>query len=479
MNRYFFLSLLLLPGSLFAQPEQKPQPKPLAITHVNVIDTTGGPSLPDMTVVVAEGRITAVGTSASLVVPNDALVLDGTGQFLIPGLWDMHMHVVNSVRDLYFPLYIANGVTGVRVMWGYPDQIEWRQDLAAGTWQGPRFTLAGPLVDGPNSRRAGSSMLTAATAAEGREVVHQIKDGGYDFVKIYDALNRDTYFAIAAEAKQLKIPFAGHVPHVVGVADASDAGQKSIEHLTGVALGCSTKETELRMALLAANREPAKPDLELLRRIAVQTHDTYDEEKARTLFKRFATNGTWQCPTFTVLRAVGNLNNLEFQQDDRLKYVPPARRELWLPSNHPRFKDWKEEDFAVARMAFEWGLELVGKMHKAGVPILAGSDVANPYCFSGFSLHDELELLVKAGLTPGEALQTATLNPAIYLGRKNDLGTVGKGKIADLVLLESDPIKDIKNTRKVAAVVVSGKLHTKQSLQAMLADVQAAAATKK
>ena len=476
MNRYVFLSLLLLPGSLFAQ---KPQPKPLAITHVNVIDTTGGPSLPDMTVVVAEGRITAVGTSASLVVPNDALVIDGTGQFLIPGLWDMHMHVVNSVRELYFPLYIANGVTSVRVMWGYPDQIKWRKFIAAETWQGPRFTLAGPLVDGPNSRRAGSSMLTAATAAEGREAVHQIKDGGYDFVKIYDALNRDTYFAIAAEAKQLKIPFAGHVPHAVGVADASDAGQKSIEHLTGVALGCSTMEAELRMALLAANREPAKPDLELLRRIAVQTHDTYDEEKARTLFKRFATNGTWQCPTFTVLRAVGNLNNLEFQQDDRLKYVPPARRELWFPSNHPRFKDWKEEDFAVARMAFEWGLELVGKMHKAGVPILAGSDVANPYCFSGFSLHDELELLVKAGLTPGEALQTATLNPAIYLGRKNDLGTVEKGKIADLVLLEADPIKDIKNTRKVVAVVVGGKLHTKQSLQTMLADVQAAAATKK
>jgi imidazolonepropionase-like amidohydrolase len=476
--RFGLLPLLALLIPPAARAADEPAPKPWAITHVTVIDTTGGPSQPNMTVIVTGERITAVGKSDTVAVPKDATVIDGTGKFLIPGLWDMHMHVMNSVRDLYFPLYIANGVTGVRVMWGYPEQIEWRKELAAGTWSGPRFALAGPLVDGPSSRRTGLNTLIAAKAAEGREVVRKIKDWGYDFVKIYDALDRDTYFAIAAEAKRLKIPFAGHVPHAVRVAEASDAGQKSIEHLTGVTLGCSTREMELRKAIQGATSDPTKQDLELRRRLVAQTHDSYDEKKAQALFERFAKNRTWQCPTFTVLRAVGHLNDPTFQKDDRLKYIPTRRREQWLPQGDRRFKEWKEEDYASARKTFEKALELVGKMHKAGVPILAGSDVANPYCFSGFSLHDELELLVKAGLAPAEAIKSATLNPAKYLDHENDLGTVAKGKLADLVLLDADPLKDIRNTRRIVAVVLGGKLHTKESLQKMLSDTAAAAAAK-
>src|SRR5262245_2448160 len=318
MVRSVLVPLIALLIATVACAADEPPPTPLAVTHVTVIDTTGGPSLAAMTVVVTSDRITAVGKAKDVAVPKDATGIAGKGKFRIPGPWDMHMHVMNSVRDLYFPLYIANGVTGVRVMWGYADQIEWRKDLAAGTWAGPRFALAGPLVDGPSSRRAGPYTLIATTAAEGRAVVRKIKDGGFDFVKIYDALDHDSYFAIAAEAKQLKIPFAGHVPHAVSVAEASDAGQRSIEHLTGIALGCSTKETDLRKATIEANRDPAKRDLDFRRRIVEQTRDTYDEKKAEALFERFATNRTWQCPTFTVLRAVGYLNDPDFQKDDRL-----------------------------------------------------------------------------------------------------------------------------------------------------------------
>jgi imidazolonepropionase-like amidohydrolase len=291
-------------------------------------------------------------------------------------------------------------------------------------------------------------------------------------------LHREPFLAIVDEAKNQGLAVAGHVPEFVSVVEASDAGLACMEHLYGVLPACSRLEAELRKELTETMLKQDVPASAVYAIRSAQTRqllETYSDERAKELFARLAMNVTWQCPTLTVLRALGYLDDPEFTNDSRLKYVPPRRREGWKPENDFRLKAWTPEDYAQQRMRFNKELELLGDMHRSGVPILAGTDAGNPYCFQGFSLHDELQLLVKAGLTPLQALQTATLNPARFLEREKDLGTIEVGKLADLVLLIADPLKDIKNTNKIASVILGGKLLTRMELDKMLADVEAEA----
>ena len=472
MNRLVFLSILVLPAPLIAQPEQKPQPKPLAITHVTVIDCTGKPAQPDMTVIITGERITALAKAKDVAVPEGAQVIDGTGKFLIPGLWDMHAHWYGPESKAYLPLFTANGVTGLRIMWGWSGPLAWRKEVADGSLLGPRLVVAGNLVDGPNPTWPDSTVVT--NEKEGRNAVQATKKGGYDFVKVYGGLPTEAYSAIAEEAKKLGMPFAGHVPGSVGAARASDMGQKSIEHLWDVGFACSGKEEEQRTAYLAdLAKSPPTEQLSLYTRHVAKSLDSYDEKKAAALFARFVKNETWHVPTLTMWRSGAYLGDKQFTEDPRLKYLPPATREYWAQV----VKDDAHKATDLERV-FRKHLALVGSMHKAGVPLLAGTDVDNPFCFPGFGMHDELALMVEAGLSPMAALQTATSNPAKYLGREKDLGTVEKGKLADLVLLDADPLTDIKNTKKIAIVIVGGKLLTRGTLDKMLADIEALASKK-
>ncbi len=469
------LSLLLLLLALPAQPAAQPPqaPRPLVLTHVTVIDMTGAPAHPDMTVVIQGNRITELGSGA-VHAPEGAQVVDATGKFMIPGLWDMHVHWLH--KD-YLPLFIANGVTGIRIMWGAPLHHQWRQEIEQGALLGPRMAIGSAIVDGPKPIWPGS--IGVGTEAEGRQVVVQSKRGGAEFIKVYSRLPREAYFAIADEAKKQGIPFAGHVPAAVSVAEASDAGQKSIEHFTNVLEACSAREEELRKAGADAwsnlPEGQAFPSRATLRSITRQTLETFSPEKANALFARLARNHTWQCPTLTVLRNIASLDDPKMHSDPRVKYMPPGFTDGWNPANDFRFKDRTAEDYELGRSIYKKLTELIVPMRRAGVEFLAGTDVMNPYCFPGFSLHDELALLVQAGLSPMEALQAATLNPARYLGKDKDLGTVEKGKIADVVLLDANPLEDIGNSKKVNAVVVGGKLLPKAELQKMLADIEALA----
>jgi imidazolonepropionase-like amidohydrolase len=462
-----FVALLLL-----ALPQA---PRPLVFTHVTIIDATGAPAQPGMTVVIRGERITELGKSGTVHAPAGAQVVDATGKVMIPGLWDMHVHWLD--KD-YLPLFIANGVTGIRIMWGAPLHHQWRREIAHGALLGPRLAIASAIVDGPQPIWPGS--LAVGTADEGRQAVIRSKQEGADFIKVYSRLPREAYFAIAGEAKRQGIPFAGHVPGAVTVVEASDAGQKSIEHLTGVLDACSSREEELRKAsadawlnLPAGQTFPSRASLRTLIR---QSLETFSPEKANALYARLARNHTWQCPTLTVLRNMAFIQDPAIRNDLRVRYMPPEIVSGWNPAGDFRLHDRTEEDYELARATYRKLKEVVGLMRRAGVEFLAGTDVINPYCFPGFSLHDELALLVEAGLSPLEALQAATLNPARYLGQDKDLGTVEKGKIADLVLLDASPLADIGNSRKIDAVVVGGKLHPKAELRKMLADVAAVAA---
>src|SRR5215469_6522581 len=445
----------------------------LALTHVTVIDATGAPAKPDMTVIISGGHITELGSTAKTHPPHDAQIVDATGKFLIPGLWDMHVHWGDTD---YLTLFLANGVTGIRIMWGQARQQEWRRQSEAGQLLAPHLVIASAIMDGPKPYWPGS--VSVSTEAEARQAVIQAKQNGADFVKVYSFLPREEYFAIADEAKKQGIQFAGHVPFTVTPEQASRAGQKSFEHLAGLLPACSTRNKEFFQAAqadLTEERSTGKPTFwgsryKSMRQAEI---DDYSPETGAVLFDVFKKNGTWQVPTLTLLRSIAYTDDPAFLNDPRLKYMPRWAERSWTPASAPyQYGPRSPEDFAFAKKEFQKDLELVAAMQRAGVGILAGTDTSNPLCMPGFSLHDELGLLVKAGLTPMQALQAATLNPARFNNREQDLGTVEKGKIADLVLLDANPLDDISNTKRISAVIYGGRLFIRPDLDKMLADVE-------
>jgi imidazolonepropionase-like amidohydrolase len=460
------------PAAIHAQNAGAPKLKPIVFNNVTVIDATGKPAMPGMTVVVIDGSIAYIGRDMKIKMPADTQVVDGTGKYLIPGLWDMHVHEWD--KNYFLPLFIANGITGVRDMFSpLPLIKQWREEVKAGTLVGPRIVAAGPIVDGPKPVWPGS--IAVASEAEGVKAVNKVKQDGSDFVKVYSLLPRDAYFAIAAEAKRQGIAFAGHVPESVTAAEASDAGQKSIEHLTGVLVACSSKEEELRRLSAQRRESGTRTLITSFINDQIQAIESFDQKKAAALYARFKKNGTWMSPTLTVLRAIAYVGDADFRNDARMKYVPTYMRNTMWGEDAFGLKTRTAEDNAGAKRVFQKQLEVIGAMHRAGVNILVGTDTPNPYVFPGFSLHDELAMMVRAGLKPIEALQAATRNPARYLGLLDSTGTIERGKLADLVLLDRDPLADINNTRKIRAVVVGGRLIERAALDEMLVKVEALA----
>lgn len=397
-------------------------------------------------------------------------MIDAKDKYLIPGLWDMHVHWYD---EKYLPLFIANGILGVRQMFGLQLHRDWRGKATRGELLAPRQVIASPIVDGPGATWVGS--IEAGNEQDARDAVRKIRESGFDFVKIYNGIPRVAFYALADEAKKQGLPFAGHVPHSVSALEASDAGQKSIEHLNGVLEACSPDGHEITQGYLkytAGVNNIKGTDVirrQAMRALFEKVLTSYDQERANALFARFAQNGTWQCPTLVVNRVLAFIDQPDFRNDPRLKYFPATFRARWQPENNPLWASRSTEDYAVSKRRLQKEKKIVSEMRRAGVLFLAGTDTGNPYCFPGFSLHDELSLLVEAGFTPLEALQTATLNPAIFLGTVESYGTVEKGKIADLLLLEADPLEKIENTKRIAAVVLGGKLFDKQQIDEMFA----------
>jgi imidazolonepropionase-like amidohydrolase len=454
----------------------------VAVEHVTVIDATGRAAQPDRTVVVDGDRIVAVVPAKKAHVPKNAEIVDGAGKFLIPGLWDMHVHGASDARAPWSHLlFIANGVVGVRDMAGPLDAHAWRAAQASNPDPSPDLYLASPIIDGPNPVWPDS--LVANDEAQGREEVDQQQQRGADFIKVYSRLSRNVYFAIADEANKRGIPFEGHVPELVTAAEASSAGQRSIEHLTRVADACSKDASAIDAELQRYTTAFRTPDATLAQKIDAgrniirlnsRTVASFDEATAQSLFALFVKNGTWQCPTLTLLRA--QIDDPLPADDPRLGYLSKDVRAKWDAGYYRNLPAGPRAAMvALTKAEFEESKRIVGLMYRAGVPLLAGTDAMNPECFPGFSIHDELALLVDAGLTPLAALQAATRNPAQFMGQFDRRGTIEAGKIADLVLLDADPLADIHNTRAVRAVVLSGKLYRREALDAMLLKAQALA----
>ena len=434
----------------------------VVLTHVTVIDTTGGPARADMTVVVQGKRITQVAPTGRAHLPKDALQIDGTGKFLIPGLWDMHIHAffgdwVPGGREVTLPLLLANGVTGVRDMGSDLDLVlQARRDVARGQLLGPRMVVSGPMLDGPTTQFPAS--IAIATPEDGRQAVKRLKSRGVDFIKIQSYVPREPYLAIADESRKQKIAFAGHVPDAIRATKAAQAGQQSFEHLIGLFEGSSTVED----ALMKGPKGPAR------------FLETFNAEKEAALISLLAKRRIWQCPTLFWERGQWLVDVIDPAQDPDIRYAPASWREKSWPSfTAGIIKDLATDPLAVRQKFVQHELGIVKRLHLAGVPFLAGTDTpAGVDVMPGFSLHRELQRFVDAGLTPLEALQTATLNPAKFLGQQADLGSVQKGKLADLVLLDANPLDDIGNTRRIAAVIANGRYLSRAALDRILERVQ-------
>lgn len=488
----FFLKVLLivlLPTLLVAQVQKAAQTPSIVFTDVTVVDVTGAPSKSGMTVIVTGKQISAVGQTGRIRLPKNAQVVNAKGKFLIPGLWDMHVHIDDADETL-FPMFLANGVTGVRDLGSHLRQIEiWRRMRERNALM-PRVFAAGPLVSGKVGD-ADPRMVLVGTRGEAVEAVEKLAAQKVDFIKVHDWVTPEAYQGLADAARKRRLPLVGHVPVLLTGAEVSNAGQHSVEHYGnvwgGLLVDCSAKETQMRgemqklVSLTTAEFNPSKMFAAQGEDWEQRLADSFDPAKAARLARVFKRNGTWFVPT---LQNAGYselfITEQMIARDARLKYFPRATQkmieELVDQNSAGRTSETK---IAGKRLLFKRQLELVRIMHANGVGLLAGTDtVPFPPAFPGFDLHDELQRFVDAGLTPLEALQTATVNPAKHLNMFDSFGTIEKGKTADLVLLDADPLIDIGNTKRIVAVVVGGRYLSKEAREKMLADLKDAASKK-
>jgi Amidohydrolase family len=479
--RVSILCLLLLACSQARSPT-------VAIRGVTVVDVRDGSLHPDHTVLVAGNRIAVVSPAHEVTLPGDAEIVEGAGRYLIPGLWDMHVHSVANValdrsdellaaKEWHFPLFLAHGVTGVRNMNDGTGDVTLeltrsvRRRLAEGDLRGPpRFLSAGPSLDGDPPQ--GSNPVVVRTAAEARTAVDRLASNGADLVKVYENLSREAYFAILDEARLRRIPVDGHVPFRVTPEEVAEAGQRTVEHPDALAAGCSTAaaaERERFAKVLASyDSLPESEKFLAMFRHTRALYDSRDPAACASAIQAYRRHGVAFTADLVAYHHVVHAEQV-LADTDRMRLVPLQIRrnwEKWFDSESTR------EFQSILRPIVPLELENVRLLEEAGVVLLAATDVGVPLQVPGISLHIELGRLVEAGLTPLEALQAATLNAVRVLGMADSLGTVEPGKLADLVLLEANPLEDIRNTQRIIAVVADGRLSRRADLDRLLAGVE-------
>lgn len=428
----------------------------VVIKNVTVIDGTGLPPKPDMAIVIKAGRITEVVSAKNFKTPKGAKVINAKGKYAIPGLWDMHIHLKNSTASA-LPVFIANGVTSVRDMVGYFDQLsELRRKVEAGEIIGPRIKFSGPAMESPeniaNAKKKGKkedfdkTRIPVAEPEDAAEAVKKLKAMGVDFVKIHSWASPEVYFAIAKAAKEANIQLVGHSPEALDPIKVANAGQTGFEHgfFPYPLSKYSAEEQEKIIEAFVDNKAAFVPTLV-----------------------------AWTERLVPLERAKAIIVDKENKSDNRRKYTSPELIEYWGVQLEPR-KPLSEEGLKAWTNAIDSMAKDIGIMHRKGVRVMPGTDLAVPLVFPGFSLHDELEMFVtKIGMSPMQAIESATRVPAEFFGIEDCLGTIEKGKIADIVLLDANPLEQITNTQKIYGVIKGGRYFDKADLEKILQNVQA------
>jgi hypothetical protein len=463
--RAFIVALLALSSS-YCRHAAPPAGPVMAVTGGTVIDVRDGSRISNAVILVEDGRISAIGPADQTSVPPTARVVDARGKYVIPGLWDVHTHI-RSQRELEvaFPLFIAYGVVGIRDSEGmFPS--EFKQFGDSQRYRPRVFASGAPVV--------GDAPADTGPAA----IVDELADKGVDFIKIMSTVPRNRFLAVAKRAHERGLQIAGHIPTSVSAAEASDVGLRTLEHLDEILLNVSSRESELRIARVAEMGRLSGKAADLVWEqtfpVIEPLLSTWDDDKAAALFKKFAENGTWQTPTLELYRAwsVAPFDDQAFWGNRDLDLVPVDWRLSWHTDRSEYLAGRPvPEQRALRRRVQQWfdsQMEVTWRMHRAGVRFLAGTDVSSGnFMVPGISLHDELVRLTEAGLSPVEALQAATINPATYLGVE-DAGVLAPGKRADFLILDGDPTVSIANTRRIAAVILAGDLISRAALDEML-----------
>jgi hypothetical protein len=426
----------------------------LFLKNVNVVDVGAGAVVAARSVLVSDGSIKEIGAQESLRSPAGARVIDAQGRYLMPALWDMHTH---PMAPEALAMLVANGVGGVRVMWGLPRHLEWRARVELGELLGPRMLIAGPIIEGVPPQRLASVVDTEGrrlvkTFADGVAEVRRQKAAAYDYIKVYNNVPLEAYNGLVAEAARSGIPVVGHVPFAAGIDGVLAARQKSIEHLRGY------------IEKLVPADAPIQPGIDLRSRMLAWEYA--DVSRIPELVRATRAAGAWQCPTLgTAIYWAPSSDVERYLATPEAGYLDAQTRDMFRHRERVKWlSNFSEADFARTPRGEEKQAALLRAMHAAGVPLLAGTDTDT----FGFALHRELEALVKVGLTPAEALQTATINPARFVGLENEVGRVAAGYAADLILLDANPLQDIRNTHSINAVILHGKLLDRIALDAML-----------
>ena len=417
-----------------------------AFVNVNVVPMTSETVIGQQTVVVKDGVIAVLGPVDETPIPKGAKVIDGTDRFLMPGLAEMHAHVPaasSDELDRYFSLYVANGVTTIRGMLGQPSHISLRERLSNGTLFGPRLVTSGPSFNG----------RSVAGAKQARQMVRDQHRSGYDFVKIHPGLTAEEFEAVAETANELGMPFAGHVPVAVGIARALQLGMATIDHLDGYFA-----------ALLPVGSDGFGGyggffDVMLAAEL--------DAQRIPEIARATAEAGTWNVPTEILVEVRINATpTAELRNQPGMQYMPKDTVGRWVAAKEALLAD---HDFnpQVAALAIELRRRLILELHKAGAGLLLGSDSPQVFSVPGFSLHRELDALVAAGLTPYEALRTGTVAVAEFFD--SNAGAVAVGRDADLVLLNANPLEDVRHVHRIHGVMLRGTWYSADSLSERLA----------
>jgi imidazolonepropionase-like amidohydrolase len=452
-----FLAFLGLAAALaFAQ-----ETGTVAFIGVHVVPMDEERVLPDQTVVIRDGIIAAIGSTALLSVPEDAIRIEGRGRYLLPGLADMHAHLSGYVTDTdsdkdaiarsEMLLYVATGVTLVRNMAGSDAHLEYRRRVEAGELVGPRIFTVTNIVDGPNP--VWPSSIRASEPADADGLVESFLAAGYDQIKIYNGLPRDVYGALFDAAARRGIRIVGHVPFSIGIDGALEAGQYSIEHQRGYDYDGVRKEALEQNGGRNAER--------------FGSWQKMSDDRMRELVRRTVAAGTWNCPTFVVDYMLSdNDARAAFRGKEALRFVHPEVRKTLLKNE---LDDMFPEDANEAlRLSFPQRYKLLKMLSDAGAGLLVGTDTMVPYLVPGYTPIDEMQHFVKAGLTPYQALRAATSDPARFLGIGAESGTVSVGKRADLLLVEANPLEEISHLWRRVGVVLAGRWLPQAELDAML-----------
>jgi imidazolonepropionase-like amidohydrolase len=411
----------------------------VAFVEVNVVPMDRERIIEKQTVIIQDGRISEIGPTSKLQVPPDALQIEGHGRYLMPGLADMHVHLHNEDEE-ELVLFLANGVTTVRNMWGVLLHLEWRKRINDGNLLGPTIYTTGPITDGnpPNFKK--STVIETPEEAE-KEVAAQ-KQAGYDAIKVLSNLSPDVYEAILIAAKEHNFPVYGHVPKQVGLEKAMDSGQLSFEHMN-----------DFLDALQPSDSSDEYVDPGRIPGLAAMT----------------AAKGAWVCPTLEMFRiyAANSEEIRAIRNHISMKYVPARYRDDWNDLERYLLSDqWDNKE---PKQVFDVMLRMVKGLHEAGAKLIVGTDCPIPFEVPGFSLHGELQNFVDAGLTPYAALKAATRDAAEFVGALDKFGTVAVGRRADLILVKANPLDDVANAAKRVGVMVRGRWFSESELQEKLA----------